>query len=1069
MEKKHSTFSNMWKRSLGMFAAGAIACSLLPGLSLSVSAGASDAPDLRKAGSIPASEETRTVGGPFERGTAGCERFRIPALITLQNGELLATADARYGVLDGTDAPDGGGLDSIASVSGDGGKTWNYSFPFYFPDCEGNDGRNATTIIDPSIVEGPDGTIYCFADVNPTGITTMYGTIRTGTGYVLVDGSPYLALTDKYANANTEPSDEDLTTYPYYVSDFDENGYAPILKREDGSPTGYGVDEWYNIYHVEDGEYVMGDLTQKQTNTDQDIQQNAYYKDSMFHVYNIGYIWVISSKDHGRTWEHPRNINYQVKRHSGENAILVSPGKGLTTEDGTIIMGFYNAHDGEENASFIYSHDNGKTWGRTADVPGAALGGTRSSEHEIVELEDGTLRMFFRRGDYLANVGPLAYVDAVRQEDGSYEFGEVQYSSANLQTGCNLTAISYSKKIDGRQLILVAGPSGKRVDGVILAFLVNDDAEKSMELIHTFYVPEGQGSYPSYVYSCLSELEDGSIGLVWEPNHYSIRYSRFDIHEVVPGRELEGGSVSFTKNIEVSRDAVYTEAYAGEGNIVTEPDAEIAVLELEKGTESTLTITGTGEGFTEAVVDGTVYRIRVTEEHAQADSGCTHVTELRTVIPATCMDEGYTGDEICTLCGGIVKEGETIPAFGHNWDEGTVTRAVTRTENGEIIYICKNDETHQKTEKIYASAYAVFMDAYEAAGIFMEDLGLYTEETAALLQQAYAAGKESAEGTAGRAAMYQDAADLQAAAGGLKKKSADTLKEELKKAAETAAADIGSQGGIPDSVWKEFKEAYENAQAAQLPSTEDELWALVKAMNRAQEKVNAAKKVLEQQALAAAKGELAAAVSSAKTLIDAGQGGYTSESWKDFAAAYDAAVNAPANTDAAALKKLTEALEQAKRGLKKAAVQIPGIQRGDTENAGNGCYQVLDAKKKTAALIKVLNKKAAKLVVPAEVEIKGVTCKVVQIGNKVLKGSTKVKKVILGKNVTTIGKQAFMNCKNLRTVQVQGSALKTIRSGAFKKTSAKITVSAKKMNKKQKAALLKKLKKAGISKKAKVK
>ena len=77
--------------------------------------------------------------------------------------------------------------------------------------------------------------------------------------------------------------------------------------------------------------------------------------------------------------------------------------------------------------------------------------------------------------------------------------------------------------------------------------------------------------------------------------------------------------------------------------------------------------------------------------------------------------------------------------------------------------------------------------------------------------------------------------------------------------------------------------------------------------------------------------------------------------------------------------------------------------------------------------------------------------------------------MILGKNVTTIGKQAFMNCKNLKTVQLKGKALKTIKKGAFQNTSAKITVSAKKMSKKQKAELLKKLKKAGMSKKAKVK
>ena len=62
-----------------------------------------------------------------------------------------------------------------------------------------------------------------------------------------------------------------------------------------------------------------------------------------------------------------------------------------------------------------------------------------------------------------------------------------------------------------------------------------------------------------------------------------------------------------------------------------------------------------------------------------------------------------------------------------------------------------------------------------------------------------------------------------------------------------------------------------------------------------------------------------------------------------------------------------------------------------------------------------------------------------------------------------------MGCKNLKSVQLKGKALKSIKTGAFKKTSAKLTVSAKKMIKKQKAKLLKQLKKAGAGKKTKVK
>lgn len=122
----------------------------------------------------------------------------------------------------------------------------------FFPDSNGFSGRNtsapywsdATTIIDSCILEGPDGTVYCFADVNPTGATTLYqnrhqyaheegrdvenyignnknlpctGSVGTGTGYVTVDGKRRLALTEDYTKVLTEPTDEDLITYPYYV------------------------------------------------------------------------------------------------------------------------------------------------------------------------------------------------------------------------------------------------------------------------------------------------------------------------------------------------------------------------------------------------------------------------------------------------------------------------------------------------------------------------------------------------------------------------------------------------------------------------------------------------------------------------------------------------------------------------------------------------------------------------------------------------------------------------------------------------------------------------------------
>lgn len=120
-------------------------------------------------------------------------------------------------------------------------------------------------------------------------------------------------------------------------------------------------------------------------------------------------------------------------------------------------------------------------------------------------------------------------------------------------------------------------------------------------------------------------------------------------------------------------------------------------------------------------------------------------------------------------------------------------------------------------------------------------------------------------------------------------------------------------------------------------------------------------------------------------------------------------------------------------------------------------------------MIAAKKKKPTSLTVPATVKWKNVTFKVTEVGSSIMKGNTKLTKVVLGKNVTTIGKQAFMGCKKLTAVQLKGKAPSSIKQKAFKNTSPKLVVTAKKLTKKQKAALFKKLKSVGMNKKGKVK
>ena len=50
-----------------------------------------------------------------------------------------------------------------------------------------------------------------------------------------------------------------------------------------------------------------------------------------------------------------------------------------------------------------------------------------------------------------------------------------------------------------------------------------------------------------------------------------------------------------------------------------------------------------------------------------------HKTELAGAKAATCTEDGYTGDEVCTVCGETVKKGETVQATGHHYKDGKCT------------------------------------------------------------------------------------------------------------------------------------------------------------------------------------------------------------------------------------------------------------------------------------------------------------------------------------------------------------------------------------------------------------
>lgn len=462
--------------------------------------------------------DSSTAEQPFPVNAGGSEKFRIPAFTVLNDGSLFAVADARYST-----TGDGGGLDTIIAKSTDNAKTWEQDYAIWYPDSDGFADNLATTCIDPVVVQGKDDTIYIVSDMNPTGVTTKaeYITPNRGTGYMNINGVQRLALTDDYSMVNNNPADYEYI-YPYYMGDV-VNGYAKVMNTSNNTPTKWALDEWWNIYEVNaDGSYSP--LYQNQVNNaNNSIQQNAYYKDSVLHVYNTGYMLMVTSKDNGQTW-HPQVLNPQIKRED-EHVLLVSPGKGTVASDGTIIMPFYtwepDATPVIQKATFIWSKDNGQTWNRTDDAPlGNGLEWT--SESEIVEVYNGTLRMFVRNG-----AGKISYIDANWDESiNNYVWDNPVVTDVKIWSSCNLTAIKYSQNIDGKMAIMVSTPTGnKRANGKIFTFLVNED--NTMEPAYAYRINVGE-----YAYSCMDELTDGSVGILYEAKAGTMKYKNISLEQL---------------------------------------------------------------------------------------------------------------------------------------------------------------------------------------------------------------------------------------------------------------------------------------------------------------------------------------------------------------------------------------------------------------------------------------------------------------------------------------------------------------------------------------------------------
>lgn len=127
-----------------------------------------------------------------------------------------------------------------------------------------------------------------------------------------------------------------------------------------------------------------------------------------------------------------------------------------------------------------------------------------------------------------------------------------------------------------------------------------------------------------------------------------------------------------------------------------------------------------------------------------------------------------------------------------------------------------------------------------------------------------------------------------------------------------------------------------------------------------------------------------------------------------------------------------------------------------TDSAKKAKYKVTKAGK-TVEYVAPLKKKST-VEIPATVKIEGITYKVTGIAKYAFKNNKKIQKVIIGKNISQIGKQAFYGCKKLKTITINTKSLtlKKVGSKAFQGIYSKAKIYVPKKNIKAYKSILKK-------------
>ena len=464
----------------------------------------------------------------FDNKEFASERNRIPALYTLNDGSIIAGADIRYS--HGSDSPNN--IDIAVAISKDGYDSWDYIMVNHFDDyADTVTSTDSASFIDSVIVQSSTGRIFMLVDAQPS--ECGYLQCKTGTGFCDINGKKHLLLT----NGN---HGDKLDTFKFYVGDF-ENDFAPVFTRNDNKITEYSIDREFRLYKNDEPLY-----TEQKGSEKVKVQQNIFYSASELKCYKTTYLWLRYSDDNGKTWSAPQIVSEFVKNEK-ESFLGVGPGRGMVINHNGKERILFCVYDNNglfkdpifENASAIYSDDNGITWHRSNKIK-IKKGIGKTSEAQLVKIEGKNykaLRMYARN---LSNY--IAYSDSL---DGGETWTTFRADKSLEGTkNCMVSLMETSKKINEKQVILCSagGNLKARADGVLRVGITEDDGQ--INWISKYHLTQG-----FYGYSCLTELSDGNFAVFYEDEAAHLKYTIFSVSNDGIINEINSENLDFKEDL----------------------------------------------------------------------------------------------------------------------------------------------------------------------------------------------------------------------------------------------------------------------------------------------------------------------------------------------------------------------------------------------------------------------------------------------------------------------------------------------------------------------------------------